>query len=330
MAIRRILPAILALALAALACRAAEQAAIPEETPTPTVDVSQDVPPGNYELNVANGEDSRRVIIHLPPDYDGETPMPMILVLHGGGGRASQIQRVSGMDAAADEFGFIVVYPDGSGPLEEALFTWNTGHCCGYALEQGVDDVAFLTVLLNSMQGHFAIDPDAVFVTGISNGAMMAYRAAADLSDRIAGIAPIAGTIGGSPPDSDVSYVIPQPDQPVAVIAFHGQQDQNVLYGGGEGPESIEPGRFDMSVADSMAFWVAANGCSGESELETLADDNVLVERYLGCTAPVVLVTIVDGGHAWPGGGRGLLGEPPTQDISASEMMLEFFLALGN
>lgn len=327
---RRLLPAVLLLALAALACRAADQAAIAEDEPTPTVEITQDVLPGDYDLTVTNGDDSRQVIVHLPPNYDGEARLPLIIVLHGGGGRASQIQRVSRMDAAADEYGFIAVYPDGSGPLEEALFTWNTGHCCGYALEHGVDDVAFLNVLIDSMLSHFAVDAERVFVTGISNGGMMAYRAAAELSERIAGIAPIAGTIGGSPPDSDASYVIPQPSHPVAVLAFHGFEDQHVLYAGGVGPQSVEPGRFDMSVADSIAFWVAANGCDSEPIAESRADGNVIIQRYQGCAAPVVLVTIVDGGHSWPGGVRGLLGETPTRDISASEMMLEFFMGLGN
>ncbi len=327
---RRLFTFVAVLALATLGCRAAEQAAITEDEPTPTVEISQDLLPGDYDLTVTNGDDSRQVIVHLPPDYNGETELPLIIVLHGGGGRASQIQRASRMDAAADEYGFIAVYPNGSGPLEEALFTWNTGHCCGYALEHEVDDVAFLTVLIDSMLGHFAVDLERVFVTGISNGGMMSYRAAADLSQRIAGIAPVAGTIGGSPPDSDTSYVIPQPSQPVAVIAFHGLNDQHVLYDGGVGPDSVEPGRFDVSVADSIGFWVAANGCAPDPEVETLAEDNIIIERYQGCAAPVVLVTIVDGGHAWPGGAGRLLGDAPTQDISASEMMLQFFLGLGD
>ena len=285
------------------------------------------IAPGNYALTLGPDGDQRKVILHIPPAYVDDSKLPLLIVLHGGGGTGEQVQRQSQMDRYADEFGFVVAYPNGSGRLEDAIFTWNSGHCCGYALEHNVDDLGFLSAVIDSLNKQYAIDPNRVYVTGMSNGAMMAYRAGAELSDKIAGIAPVAGTIGGQ-----VRYKYPavfpdDPSEPVSVIAFHGMQDQHVLYEGGLGPESITQGRIDLSVERSIAFWANADGCDPEPSTETIADGNIIIDTYSGCEAgsEVMLVTIVDGLHAWPGGQRGLLDEP-TQDISASEMMLEFFL----
>ncbi len=284
--------------------------------------------PGNYELSLANEDGARDVVLHLPPAYDGNSQLPLLIVLHGGAGSGEQIQRLSEMDEDADEFGFVVAYPDGSGRLEDRLFTWNGMHCCGYAYENNIDDVGFISLLIDNLLSHYAIDPDRVYMTGISNGGIMAYRAAAELADKVAGIAPIAGTIGGQV-NADGPVMIPlTPNSPVAVIAFHGIQDQHVLYEGGNGPMALIDGRIDVSVSESIAFWVRANGCAPQPATEIQADGNIIIETYSGCAddAKVVLVTIVDGGHAWPGAKRGLVSDKPTQDISANAMLLQFFL----
>jgi polyhydroxybutyrate depolymerase len=273
--------------------------------------------------------DQRDVILHLPPAYDGSSQLPLLIVLHGGGGSGRQIHEQIGMDADADDFGFVVAYPNGSGRLGETLLTWNAGHCCGYSLDKNIDDVGFLSALIDLLLADYAIDPARVYVAGMSNGAMMAYRAGAELSEKIAGIAPVAGSIGGQP---RVKYpaVSPEPPaEPVALMAFHGMQDQHVLYDGGMGPEAFNQGRIDFSVEKSIAFWVEANGCNPDPFKESHFDGNIQIDDYyddcLGNSA-VVLVTIVDGGHAWPGAKSGV-GDQPSQQISANEMMLEFFLA---
>jgi polyhydroxybutyrate depolymerase len=183
-------------------------------------DAAGSLAPGNYGLTLGPDGDQRKVILHIPPAYDKSSKLPLVIVLHGGGGSAEQVQRQSQMDRYADQFGFVVAYPNGSGRLEDAIFTWNSGHCCGYALEHNVDDVGFLIALIDSLNKQYAIDPNRVYVTGMSNGAMMAYRTGAELADKIAGIAPVAGTIGGQ-----VRYKYPpvfpdDPSEPVSVIAF--------------------------------------------------------------------------------------------------------------
>lgn len=319
---------LLILLTASAACRFADRLGTdPTATPAATAAGPEAIAPGNYKLDFVFEGQTRRVILHFPPDYDGQTELPLLIVLHGGGGGAAQIQAASGMDAAADEYGVVVAYPNGSGRLDERLLTWNAGHCCGYALEQDVNDVGFLRLLIERLLDHYALDPERVYLTGISNGGMMAYRAGAELADILAGIAPIAGTIGGQVEEGSLQIYPDVPGRPVAVIAFHGQQDQRVLYDGGTGPQTRE-GRVDLSVDSSVSFWVKANGCAALPETGEQAGGNVIVERYIGCDegVEVGLVTIVDGGHAWPGGRRGsIVGDEPTQDISANEMMLEFF-----
>lgn len=335
---RKLTLALFAIAVTLIGCRFASELLATSEPSQPaqatladpTVFLDQPtVAPGDYELSLGSEDDQRDVILHLPPAYDGALDLPLVIVLHGGAGSGQQIQRHTQLDTDADEYGFVVAYPDGSGRLNDALFTWNVGHCCGYAFENQVDDVAFLSLLIDRLVEHYAIDPSRIYLAGISNGGMMTYRAAAELADKVAAIAPIAASIGGQATPDSATFFPPQPSSPVAVMSFHGMQDQHVLYEGGLSPMAITDGRSDLSVAESISFWVEANGCDPVPSTEEQANGNIIIDTYTDCEggADVVLVTIVDGGHAWPGGRQRLVGDDPTQDISANRMMLEFFLA---
>jgi len=285
--------------------------------------------PGTFTVSMGPEDDQRDVILHVPPTYDGNSQLPLLIVLHGGGGSGEQIHRQIDMDADADDYGFVVAYPNGSGRLGETLLTWNAGHCCGYSLDNNIDDVGYISAIIDQLLNDYAIDPARVYIAGMSNGAMMAYRAGAELSEKIAGIAPVAGSIGGQLRVKYPAVSLEQPVEPVAVMAFHGMQDQHVLYDGGMGPEAINQGRIDSSVEKSIAFWVEANECDSNPYRESHFDGNILIDDYYdGClgNSAVVLVTIVDGGHAWPGTKSGI-GDEPNHQISANQMMLEFFLA---
>src|ERR1700737_68016 len=143
----------------------------------------------------------RSYFLHLPPRYDSKTLLPLVVVLHGGGGgvqaAGARMQpgavALTGMSLKADAENFVVVYPNGTGILRDKLLTWNSGNCCGYALKHKVNDVGFIAALLDKLEREIAIDPRRVLVTGISNGGMMAYRIGCELSDRIAAIAPVEG-----------------------------------------------------------------------------------------------------------------------------------------
>ena len=277
----------------------------------------------DHELRTLElGESVRSYYVHFPSDYDGRHARPLVLAFHGGGVNAETMIYFSGLSEKADEAGFIVVYPDGTGRVPRAR-TWNAGNCCGHALHHGIDDVAFVRALLDELERTVAIDPRRVYATGMSNGAMMSYRLASELADRFAAIAPVAGPMA-------IDQC--QPSRPVSVIHFHGTADEYTPYQGGKGPRSQSQTAFH-SVDYTIGAWVAANGCSSEPTITHLparaVDGTSVVQRVYGPGregAEVVLYTIDGGGHTWPGRASifQTLG-PSTRQIDANELMWEFF-----
>ncbi|HJY87163.1 MAG TPA: hypothetical protein VKE24_10035, partial [Candidatus Acidoferrales bacterium] len=146
---------------------------------------------------------------------------------------------------------FLVAYPSGTG-RSSRMPTWNSGNCCGYAMENKVDDVAFIRALIDNLEHNYSVDPRRIFVTGISNGGMMSYRIGCELADQIAAIAPVEGA----------QNIDCWPSGPVSVILFHGSKDRLVPFRGGSTPFQIGPRRTDNSVANAVAFWVKQDGCS--------------------------------------------------------------------
>ena len=126
----------------------------------------------------------RIYLVHVPKSYDDAKPTPVVLAFHGGGSNAEQMVRFCGLNGKADEAGFIVVYPNGTGLFPRTL-TWNGGNCCGYAMRNKVDDVAFVRALLDDLAKVARIDNKRVYATGMSNGAIISYRSASELSDRL-------------------------------------------------------------------------------------------------------------------------------------------------
>jgi len=277
--------------------------------------------PGDHTVSLAVGGLERSAIVHVPLKYDRTVAMPVVLAFHGGGANADNMVRFSGLDEKADEVGFIAVYPNGTGRLPRML-TFNGGNCCGRAAANGVDDVEFTRRLLDEVAKACTIDPKRVFATGMSNGGIMAYRLASELSDRIAAIAPVGGPMG----TKDCS-----PGRPVSVIHFHGTADEFAPFNGGRGRGPS--GTDFFSVPDSIAAWVAADGCDPTpvtTALPDTADDGTtgtLTTYGQGKDgSEVVLIVIEGGGHTWPGRDSrlALLGKS-TKDISANDVMWEFF-----
>jgi polyhydroxybutyrate depolymerase len=298
---KRLLAPLLFLLLASLACARTAPAAEKDSVHT---------------LNYGGLE--RTYILHVPPAYEEGQPAALVLSLHGGGGNADLHRRMDGFDELADEKGFIVVYPNGTGKLQDALLTWNGGTCCGYAQENEVDDVGFLRALIAELESEYAIDPRRIYVTGISNGGIMAYRLACEASDLIAAIAPVAGTL---------NYEPCQPARPVSVIHFHGTDDTHLPYDGGVGADSLTGVSYN-SVAYSLRIWLDFDQCPPVPQTESFAD--IRHDAYACAEQTAVeLYTILGGKHAWPGSAgpawRG--GDEPTQTISASQLIWEFFAA---
>ena len=228
----------------------------------------------------------------------------------------------SGLNDKADQAGFIVVYPNGTGRLERAL-TWNAGNCCGYGMRHKVDDVGFLRTLIDRLQEANAIDPRRIFVTGMSNGAMMTYLLASQAADAIAAIAPVGGPMGTS---------TCAPSRPIPIIHFHGTDDEFAPFQGGRGTRSLSQAEF-LPVTQTISTWVTANGCdripSIEEERETAPDGTRIIRKTYGNGrngSEIVLYEIEGGGHTWPGSEPfwDLLGRS-TMHISANDLMWDFF-----
>ena len=261
----------------------------------------------------------RSYVIHIPASYNGSQSVPLVMDFHGGGGDAQTQMWTSNFSPLADEKGFIVVYPNGDGRLGDKLLTWNGGTCCGYAATNQVDDVGFVRAMISDIQTIAKIDPKRIYATGLSNGGIFSYRLACDASDLIAAIGPVSGTL---------NYPQCNPKEPVSVIHFHGTADQHVPYNGGMGDKSLAGVPF-ASVKDSIDFWLKFDQCPTTPKTESFAD--IQHDTYSNCAngTAIELYTIIGGGHAWPGGNgpASPTGDKPTQTISATNLIWDFFAA---
>ncbi|SNQ46050.1 Poly(3-hydroxybutyrate) depolymerase [Frankia canadensis] len=279
---------------------------------------------GTVDRSLTVGGLERTYRVHVPAAATraaaGGAVLPVVVVLHGGGGSGRQVEQQSGMSAEADRAGFLAVYPDGTGRLRTSLLTWNAGTCCGYAHQNNIDDVAFLSALLDRLGREYPVDTRRIYVTGMSNGGMMSYRIGCEHAGRVAAIAAVSGAL---------DTVTCTPSRAVPVIAFHGTADVRVRYDGGESSlDSLRKGeeKVDRSVAEAMTFWTRRDGCPATPTRTQQGD--VRHDVYGPCSsgAAVELYSIVGAGHAWPGGTQTRAeadAVPPSPHASA--VMWEFF-----
>jgi polyhydroxybutyrate depolymerase len=175
--------------------------------------------PGNVRTLIVDGL-RRSYVVHTPKGHDLAKPLPVVLALHGATMNGPMMAWFSDLNRKSDKVGFLAVYPNGTGT--RSSFFWNGGNRCGAAMENKVDDVAFVNALLDDLMRAFPVDARRVYATGMSNGAVMTYRLAAELSDRIAAVAPVAGSVGTE---------AVQPRRPLSVLHFHGTRDEFIPFG---------------------------------------------------------------------------------------------------
>jgi len=256
-----------ALAVVALAIAAASALAAPAGTVT------------TDSVRVSGLERTYRVFVpnRLPEKA------PVVFVFHGGLVNGAGVARQTRFDEEASRRGFIAVYPDGIGR------TWNAGTCCGLSNRLGVDDVAFVSSLLDKLTRRYSVDRRRVFATGISNGGLFSYFLECRLSGRIAAVAPVSATL-----DSECS-----PSQPVSILHVHGLADENIPFDGGPGTR----GSLDVDwppVQAGVDRWRSLNSCptTGTSK----GHHTVTTSTWSPCRAgtAVTLVTIAGAKHKWP------------------------------
>lgn len=265
--------------------------------------------------------------VHLPTGYSAARPLPMVVVVHGAFDTATGMERFTGFSALADQEHFIVVYPNGIGILGY-LQHWNAGHCCGKAAADEIDDVGFLTAVIEDACARLAVDRRRIFMTGFSNGGMMVHRFAAERGDLLAAVAPLAATAGGKPDKVSPEWSIPEPASPMPLLAMHGLADAYVPFDGGT---SLARGgvRQYWPVMRSLSVWARRNGCSTEPVSHHERHGKVHITSWQNCAngADVVLYTLEGWGHDWPGPyfTARLDARDPLRDFDAARIIWDFF-----
>jgi len=279
--------------------------------------------PGDYRRSLVYGGLKRTFLLHVPPQFNSDTLLPLVFVLHGGGGEGPKVARLTGFSRLADREGLVVVYPDGINNH------WNDGRNVMRfrAQRENVDDVGFVAALIERCAKQAKVDTTRVYAAGISNGGMMCYRLACDLPDKLAAVAAVSAAMAEDLPDSC------PPGKPISVLAINGTEDPLVPWQGGGVGLLAKRGRV-LSVPQTIDFWVRRNHCDPVPTVTALPDkdpnDGLTVRReYHGNGqdgAEVILYAVEGGGHTWPGG-----AERPAQfgrrsdDIAATQTIWEFF-----
>ena len=253
----------------------------------------------------------REYILYLPANYTGDTPMPLVLNYHGYTSNATQQMWYGDFRSIADTAGFIVVHPEGS--LFNGATHWNVG---GWTVGSTVDDVGFTSALIDTLAAGYNINLERVYATGMSNGGYMSFLLACQLSDKIAAIASVTGSM------TPETYNDCNPQHPTPILQMHGTLDFVVPYDGETWTKSID---------DVMDYWVGYNNCNPTASVTDVPDanpsDGSTVEHFVYHDGDNGITNehfkVIGGAHTWPGTGFGGLGT--NYDMDASLEIWHFF-----
>lgn len=275
-------------------------------------------PGGTVTLTASIDGRTRTILVHIPPAYNGQTRLALVLNLHGSASDARQQEAFSGMDRTAGAHHFLVAYPQAAIP-DGSGYDWNVPRvplAGGRSVPPGAaNDVSFLTHVITLLEGRYCINTHQVFATGMSGGGRMASQLGCDASQVIAAIAPVAG----------LRHPTPCPARrAVPVVAFHGTADPiDPFNGHGEA-------YWTYSVPRAARLWAKQDGCTAKPT--TKPTSGVTLTTYGGCRngAAVALYAVIGEGHEWPGGPHvgpritAVLG-PQSNAVNANAVMWTFF-----
>ena len=253
----------------------------------------------------------RDYIVYIPELYDGTTTVPLVLNFHGYGSNAAQQMFYGDFRDIADTEGFLLVHPEGTTFIGDQF--WNVGFP---GLSSTIDDVGFTEALIDELATLYAIDLDRVYATGMSNGGFMSFLLACQLSEKIAAVASVTGSMTQDT-FNDCNAQLPTP-----VLQIHGTDDGVVLYNGNN---------LSIPIADVISYWVDYNNCETTPTTTTLPDvdvsDGSTVEHSVYEDGDNGITTehmkVIGGGHTWPGSVINTAGT--NQDIDASMEIWLFF-----
>jgi polyhydroxybutyrate depolymerase len=261
---------------------------------------------GTFNATITHDGLERSYIIYVPASYDPTIPSALVLCFHGYSSSANTIWFYSGFNKIADTANFLVAYPQGT--LLEGVTHWNVG---GWTNNSTTDDIGFTNALLDSISADYSIDSTRVFATGMSNGGFMSFLLACQLSERIAAVASVTGSM------TTETYNACDPQHPTPVLQIHGTSDGTVPYLGAS---------WTKSISEVMDYWVDFNNTNTVATRASIEDinkgDGSTAEkiRYAAgdsCSS-VTHYKITDGDHDWPGAWGNL-------DINASALIWDFF-----
>ncbi|GAB4520800.1 MAG: hypothetical protein Tsb0020_39410 [Haliangiales bacterium] len=268
--------------------------ASPADAAPPDAEPIDAAPPDAAPLATIGGD--RPAPLFVPSSYDGQTPAPLLIMLHGYTASGPTVEDILQITAEAEARGFLYTYPDGTRDPSNARF-WNaTDACCDFA-DSAIDDVAYLRGLIDEVKANYAVDEQRVFLVGHSNGGFMSHRMACDAAEVIAAIVSVAGAQYDDPTNCE-------PSEPVAVLQIHGTADDVILYEGGAIPLSTTyPG-----AVETVETWATLGGCdltatAGSERLDLDAEvegDDTDVAIYNTACDPgghAELWTTTDGPH---------------------------------
>jgi len=263
------------------------------------------------EGSITHDDLQRDYILYLPASYSGDLPVPLIFNFHGWGSNAADQMWYGDFRSVADTAGFLVIHPQGT--VFDGYTHWNVG---GWTVGSPADDVGFTDALIDSLSAEYNIDPLRIYATGMSNGGFMSFLLACQLSDRIAAIASVTGSM------TPETYEECTPQHPTPILQMHGTVDTVVPYNGTAWSEPVN---------DVLEYWAEYNNCNPIPEITALPDidpdDGSTIEHmvfYDGDNGVVVEhYMIVGGGHTWPGNAFG--GQGTNYDVDASVDIWNFF-----
>ncbi|MFH1456979.1 MAG: acetylxylan esterase [Patescibacteria group bacterium] len=284
--------------------------------------------PGDYNFSLIDNGVERIYKTHVPPNYNKNIKTPVVIYIHGGGG-SSLGSKNDGLYNYSDKYGFILLSPAGTGILKDKLLVWNIGtylingeiqNYNNYASEHNVNDVDFLSKMINDIKNNFNVDEKRIYATGISQGGTMSYRLACELSDKIAAIAPIA------PPVSPANC---NPPRNVSIIHIHGTEDPCAPFNGGLSIGCLGTNKeLFQSAQEMIEKWRNTNNCL-QTPVVTYQNKDATCINYNKCdgNSNVEFCTIKNMGHTYPSGSQYLSAKiigPVSYDMSFDQIW-EFF-----
>jgi len=268
----------------------------------------------------------RHYLAYLPQNAP-DRKAPLVIILHGLAGSGEQFLAQTHWKDAADRHGFILLAPDGQLPIPTLpanigrnVRLWNAGPLTSeWVAAHAKDDSGFLRQLITDWINSGRAAPGQIYVTGFSNGAAMAFRAGADLSDLVSAIAPVSNPL---------LMPVESLHRPVSLLMIWGEADPVSPFAGG----SLERGGREInrpSAHDSFEVWSRLLGCEGDESQESPAPTvTLLVHPTCHEKSETELYSVAGMGHQWPGGNpilSGLAG-PMSDRLDATEVIWQFFI----